>query len=101
MAKLKNAVHEETAEQIKETEMGVVNTKTSSEEATETEAKDVKTSPKVSVSDEVPEFADKILRMYPKYAKLAIDAQGGVYTEESQHLAKGKAILYQNPYYKH
>lgn len=49
---------------------------------------------------EVPSNVDKILRMYPNYAKLFIDQQGGVYTEDSKHLTKAGAILYQNPYFK-
>lgn len=48
----------------------------------------------------IPDYVDRILKMFPNYAKLAVDAQGGVYTEDSQLLSKGKAILYQNPYYK-
>ena len=49
---------------------------------------------------EVPSNVDKILRMYPNYAKLFIDQQGGVYTKDSKHLTKAGAILYQNPYFK-
>ena len=48
----------------------------------------------------IPDYVDRILKMFSNYAKLAVDAQGGVYTEDSQLLSKGKAILYQNPYYK-
>ncbi len=95
MAKLKTAASEEAAEQIKDANIETTETQSVEEPASE-EA--------VSATTEnttIPEHADKILKKYPNYAKLVIDSQGGVYTEDSQHLAKGGAILYQNPYYKH
>ena len=53
-----------------------------------------------AVSADIPAFADKILKMYPQYPQLAIDAQGGVYTGDVQLTKNCKTILYQNPYYK-
>ncbi len=88
MAKLKNAVSEETIEQV---------------QATATPAKEKITAGGGTAANKdgsVPDYVNHILKMYPTYNKLAIDSQGGVYVEGSQHLSKGKAILYQNPYYK-
>lgn len=90
MAKLKTSVSEETVEQAKEAEVTAVELQSVEKTASVT-----------AKNTAVPEYVDAILKKYPNYAKLAVDAQGGVYTEESQHLSKGGAILYQNPYYKH
>lgn len=77
-------------EQAKEAEVGAV------------ESQPVeKTASVTAQNTAIPEYVDAILKKYPNYANLAVDAQGGVYTEDSQHLSKGEAILYQNPYYKH
>lgn len=92
MAKLKNAVPDENVEQTKEIENETANTQSTNEEVQEAKT--------ASVVVEIPEYADKVLKMYPQYEKLAVDAQGGVYVEGSQHIANGKAILYKNPYYK-
>lgn len=94
MAKLKTVASEEAAEQIKDAEIEVVEVQPTEKTATK------KTVSATAKNIAIPEHVDKILQKYPNYAKLAIDSQGGVYTEESQHLAKGSAILYQNPYYK-
>ena len=94
MARLKSAVQEEAVEQTIKGNAETAGTEVANEKATKGKVNDT------IESTDVPEFADKILKMYPQYAKLAIDAQGGVYSEDSQHLSKGKAILYQNPYYK-
>ena len=90
MAKLKTSVSEETVEQAKEAEVTAVELQSVEKTASVT-----------AKNTAVPEYVDAILKKYPNYAKLAVDVQGGVYTEESQHLSKGGAILYQNPYYKH
>ncbi len=88
MAKLKNAVSEETTERV---------------QATATQSTEKITAGAGTAANKdgsVPDYVNHILKMYPAYNKLAIDPQGGVYVEDSQHLSKGKAILYQNPYYK-
>lgn len=90
MAKLKTSVSEEAVELAKEAEAVVVEPQSVEKMASVT-----------AKNTAIPEYVDAILKKYPNYAKLAVDAQGGVYTEESQHLSKGEAILYQNPYYKH
>ncbi len=91
MAKLKDAP--KTEEVVQETENVQV---VATEETVEETSVKIEKQEKV----EIPSNVDKILRMYPNYAKLYIDAQGGVYTEDSKHLLKTSAILYQNPYFK-
>lgn len=91
MVKLKNSVSEETTEQVQTKETTVVQAKEKITAGGGTVA---------SKDGTVPDYVNHILRMYPAYNQLAIDPQGGVYVEGSQHLSKGKAILYQNPYYK-
>lgn len=49
---------------------------------------------------EIPDYADKILKLYPNYKKLWIDAHGGIYTSECKNVSKDKAVLYENPYFK-
>ncbi|MGN1229074.1 MAG: hypothetical protein ACI4T5_05390 [Prevotella sp.] len=91
MAKLKDTPKtEEVAQEVVNTPAAPV------EEAPEEAPAQVENQEKA----EVPSNVDKILRMYPNYAKLFIDQQGGVYTEDSKHLTKAGAILYQNPYFK-
>lgn len=92
MAKLKNVAIEEVAEQISETAPAQVDYQA----VEKTEGNEDVAQPIVAVS----EHADKILKKYPNYAVLAVDAQGGVYTDGLQHLSKCNAILYRNPYYK-
>ena len=43
---------------------------------------------------------DKILQMYPQYAELYIDSNGGVYTVNTPDTVRGKAKLYKNKYHK-
>lgn len=91
MAKLKDAP--KTEEAVQETEnVQIV--------ATEETVKETSIKIEKQEKAEIPSNVDKILRMYPNYAKLFIDSQGGVYTEDSKHLSKTSAILYQNPYFK-
>ena len=49
---------------------------------------------------DIPEYVDKLLKLYSNYAELAIDAKGGVYVGGTKHSTTNKPILYQNPYYK-
>lgn len=82
MAKLKNIASEDTKADVI------------------SQASEVAKTEMVAKEVAIPEYVEKVLKMYPNYAELAVDLQGGVYTKEQQHLSKGKAILYQNPYYK-
>ncbi len=88
MAKLKSTATEETTTQESAAPIATPNEEAKPSTATEE-------------TTTIPEYVDKVLKKYPNYAKLIVDAQGGVYTEDSQHLSKEQAILYQNPYYKH
>lgn len=49
---------------------------------------------------EIPEMADKLLKVFDDYQELYIDTKGGVYTKDSQPNIREGAILYQNPHYK-
>lgn len=104
MVKLKNVPTENTEGQVKDTEekseVAEVTTQEITTNDTEERNKEEATEEKIIEGDAIPEYADKVLKMYPNYAKLAIDAQGGVYTEDSKLVHGGKAILYKNPYYK-
>ena len=51
-------------------------------------------------ADAIPEYADKLLKLYSNYAQLMIDAKGGVYVEGTKHSTASNPILYKNPYYK-
>lgn len=52
-----------------------------------------------SKAPEVSEAVDAVLKKFPQYDELYIDAVGGVYTKDSQPSLVEGAILYQNPYY--
>ncbi len=52
-----------------------------------------------SKTPEVSEAVDAVLKRFPQYEELYVDAVGGVYTKDSQPTLVGGAILYQNPYY--
>lgn len=94
MARLKSVVSEEATEQTKEIEVETVVAQPAKKAAVK---ETISTTTENTV---IPEYVDAILKKYPSYAKLAVDAQGGVYTEGSQPLSNSAAILYQNPYYK-
>lgn len=99
MAKLKDTPKtEEVAQEVVNTPAAPV--EEAPEEAPEETPEETPAQVENQEKAEVPSNVDKILRMYPNYAKLLIDQQGGVYTEDSKHLTKAGAILYQNPYFK-
>jgi len=52
-----------------------------------------------SKTPEVSEAVDAVLKKFPQYDELYVDAVGGVYTKDSQLSLVEGAILYQNPYY--
>lgn len=51
-------------------------------------------------SQNLPDYAEKLLKLYPHYDALYIDKLGGVYPKDAQPEFVQGAILYQNPYYK-
>lgn len=42
----------------------------------------------------------EILKSYPAYKSLFIDAHGGTYTPDTSEAIRGKSTLYENPFYK-
>ena len=52
----------------------------------------------IKESNDIPEYVDQILKMYPNYEKLYIDNKKGVYT--SDHNKSIESKLYTNPYHK-
>lgn len=51
-------------------------------------------------SEDIPEQALRILKMYPKEQSLYIGNHGGVYSSNSPQNVRGNATLYKNPFYK-
>lgn len=49
--------------------------------------------------EQIPENADRLLRIFCEYKALYISSKGGVYPEGTQPDAED-VVLYQNPYYK-
>lgn len=65
------------------------------------EAPPVKVNPvPVTAEPEVDEYTLKILRIFPAYASMYIDKQGGIYTPDTPEKIRGSAVLYKNPYHK-
>lgn len=49
--------------------------------------------------DEIPGHIQRILKSFPGYEKLYVDAAGGVFTEGTKPSERGAAILYRNPFF--
>jgi hypothetical protein len=60
---------------------------------------EVKATKKTKTVVEIPAHVDKILKIYPNYAELYVDAKGGVFPKGTKPNLVANAILYQNPYY--
>lgn len=50
--------------------------------------------------DMIPEYAKRVLKMYPKVKEMYISRNGGAFPAETKQSLVGNAILYQNPFYK-
>lgn len=50
--------------------------------------------------DMIPEYAKRVLRMYPNVKEMYISRNGGAFPAETKQSLVGNAILYQNPFYK-
>jgi hypothetical protein len=61
------------------------------------EAKPAETKP---VPENLPPFIEAILKTFPSYESLYVDAQGGIYAPCTHSSVRGSATLYKNPYYK-
>lgn len=48
---------------------------------------------------EVPEYVDKILKMYADYEELYVSNKGGVFTVGTPEHIRGNAVLYKNKYF--
>lgn len=49
---------------------------------------------------EIPEYADRILKAFSHYPQLYIDTQGGTFTVDTPAVFRSKATLYTNPHHK-
>lgn len=50
--------------------------------------------------EEPDDFADQILKCFPREELMYIDRQGGLYVQNTKEHIRGKAVLYTNPYYR-
>ncbi len=50
--------------------------------------------------DEPDDFADQILKCFPKEELMYIDRQGGLYVQNTEEHIRKNAVLYTNPYFK-
>ena len=66
---------------------------------TEEQAPEVITEQSVK-EDMIPEYAKRVLRMYPNVKEMYISRNGGAFPAETKQSLVGNAILYQNPFYK-
>lgn len=66
---------------------------------TEEQASEVITEQSVK-EDMIPEYAKRVLRMYPNVKEMYISRNGGAFPAETKQSLVGNAILYQNPFYK-
>ncbi|GAA6401110.1 hypothetical protein K020075H21_04490 [Bacteroides ovatus] len=44
-------------------------------------------------------FASELLKKFPGYPSLYIDAHGGTFSPDTPAAIRGKAVLYENPFY--
>ena len=58
-----------------------------------------KTTPTQS-SDATPDYADRLLKIFPAYEQLYIDRLGSTYTADTPPVFRTDATLYTNPYHK-
>jgi hypothetical protein len=65
------------------------------EEKTAPEAK-----PEKPETEDYPPFVGEILKAFPLYESLYIDAHGGTFTPNTPEKVRAKAPRYRNPYYK-
>jgi hypothetical protein len=47
-----------------------------------------------------PDYADRLLKIYPAYGQLYIDRLGGTYTADAPPVFRTNTTLYTNPYHK-
>jgi len=53
-----------------------------------------------AVQPEMSASVCETLKLYPQYKSLYVDASGGVYTIDTPEVIRGKAKLYENPFYR-
>lgn len=74
-------------------------------EATSTEIQSTETPPTVNTPvankpQDIDEGILRVLKTYPEYKELYVDSNGGAFTPATPKSVLGKAVLYQNPYFK-
>ena len=81
---------------------GPANTTETTETANGTEPAHAETAPpaKPEAEARMPDaFASELLKKFPGYPSLYIDAHGGTFSPDTPAAIRGKAVLYENPFY--
>lgn len=70
---------------------------------TENKSKDEKPKSKAAKKEvaesEIPENITKILKGYPQYEILYVDAKGGIFSPNTPEKIRGNAVAYSNPHF--
>ena len=56
-------------------------------------------SEKTVMEEELPDYAKRVLKLYPDEPELYISRKGGVFFKNTEPSLRGTAILFKNPYY--
>lgn len=63
------------------------------------EVKKVESTEKEEVKADIPEYVEKLMKLYPQYEKLYITPQGFVHPENAPKYVLENATLYTNKYF--
>lgn len=91
--------HDTAPEQIEQPAQADETPKADEEAPAPKAEKKQKTEPAGQVEQDIPEYADRILRSFTNYPQLYIDFQGGTFTVDTPPAFRSNATLYTNPYY--
>lgn len=56
-------------------------------------------SEKTVMEEELPDYAKRVLKLYPDVPEMYISRKGGVFFKDTEPSLRGTAILFKNPYY--
>lgn len=70
------------------------------EKTTPTQSEQEKQEDQTQSSDATPDYADRLLKIFPAYEQLYIDRLGSTYTADAPPVFRTDATLYTNPYHK-
>lgn len=95
VADVEEAAENEVIETVKKELDEVATYKTNSVDNPEPSKKSVEEPKKV----EIPDYADRLLKMYSDCPEIYVAPSGSVFTPDTKPAIRGNAILYKNPYY--